>query len=78
MCLYTVYKVAYTLSHKTVKCFLDVFYTKTRLSEGLLPDMKLIEKMFPIILDMKNANRAESFSRMVRKIESPTLISLPP
>ena len=30
-----------------------------RLSQGLLPYMGLLQKMFPSILDMKNANRAE-------------------
>ena len=54
---------------KTAKCFLNAFYTKTRLSQNLLPDMKLLKKIFPTILDMKNANRAQSFLRIVRKIE---------
>ena len=28
---------------------------------GLLPDIELLKKMFPTILDMKNANRAQIF-----------------
>ena len=34
--------------------FLNAFYTKTRLSQGLLPETKLLKKIFPTILDMKN------------------------
>ena len=36
---------------------------------GLLPDIELLKKMFPTILDMKNANRAQKnfFQKIVRK-----------
>ena len=38
-----------------------MFYTKTGLSQGLLPDMELLNKMFPTSFDMKNANIAQRF-----------------
>ena len=50
---------------------------KTRLSQGLLPEMKLFLKIFPTILDMKNYEKVQKkFFRIVRKIERPLLIFL--
>ena len=34
--------------------FLNTFYTKMRLFQGLLPIMELLKKMFPTMLNMKN------------------------
>ena len=50
---------------------------KTRLSQYLLPDMELLQKMFPKMLAMQNAKRAHNhfFLKIVRKTESPILIS---
>ena len=39
---------------ETVQCFINAFFTKTKLSQGLLPNMDVLEKMFPTITDMKN------------------------
>ena len=52
------------------KChkFLFRFYTKTRLSQDLLPEIELLKKLFPKLLDMKNAN-LHIFFKVVRKIE---------
>ena len=44
--------------YELVQYFLNVFYTKTRLSEGLF----LLKTMFPTILDMKNAHRVQNSS----------------
>ena len=44
---------------KTVQYFLNAFYTKTRLSQGLLPDAELLKIMFSAI--MENANRVKNF-----------------
>ena len=41
--------------------FLNTFYTKTELSHSLLSDMKLLKKMFPKMLGMKNVNRVHKF-----------------
>ena len=38
---------------------LNAFYTKLRLPCGLLADKELFEKMFPTMLDMKDANKAQ-------------------
>ena len=37
---------------------INAFYKKTRPSQGLLPDVKLLKKMFSTILDGKKSNRA--------------------
>ena len=37
-----------------MQCFLNAFYTKTRLSQGLLAGMKLLPRMSPTVLGMKN------------------------
>ena len=39
---------------ETVQFFLNVFYTKTRLSQDLPPDMELPKIFFSKILDLKN------------------------
>ena len=39
--------------------FLKVFYAKTRLSQGLLSYMELLENMFSTILGMKNSNKVK-------------------
>ena len=45
---------------KTVQYFLNMFYTKTRLSQDLLPDMGVLKwKMFPSILHIKSANKVQ-------------------
>ena len=33
---------------------------KTKLSQGLLPDMELLEKVFPTILGMENTNKEQN------------------
>ena len=54
-----------------MQSFLNVFYTKTRSSHGLLPYMELLREMFSTISDMKNANSAKRLvSKVVRKIVS--------
>ena len=37
---------------------------KERLSQGLLPDMELLKKIFPAILDMKNANTVQKINKI--------------
>ena len=44
---------------ETVQYLLKTFYMETRLSHGLLHYMELLKKMFPIILNMENANRVQ-------------------
>ena len=39
--------------------FLNALYTKTGMSQVLLPDMELLKKMFPKKLNIKNANRVQ-------------------
>ena len=48
----------------------NAFYIKARLSQDLLPDIELFQKMFPTILNMKNANKKarKLSSKIVRKI----------
>ena len=36
---------------------------KESLSQGLLPDMELIQKIFPTISDMKNANTVQKINK---------------
>ena len=36
---------------------------KERLREGLLPDMELLKKIFPTILNMKNANTVQKINK---------------
>ena len=42
-----------------VQQFLNAFYTKATPPQSLLPDMELLKKMFPPILDMKNGNKVQ-------------------
>ena len=44
---------------ETVQYFLNTFYMKTRLSQDLHLDMELLKKMFPKMLNMKNANKVQ-------------------
>ena len=43
---------------------LDAVNKKTRLSHCLLPGMGRIQKMFPAILDMKNANKVQKIFKL--------------
>ena len=50
----------------------------TGLSQCLLPDMEMLKKMLPIILDIKNANILQKifFFKIVQTIECTILMSL--
>ena len=39
--------------------FLNAFNLQTSVAKGLLPDMKLLQKMFPTILDTENAYKVQ-------------------
>ena len=39
--------------------FLNAFNAQTSLAKGLLPDMKLLQKMFLTILDTENAYKVQ-------------------
>ena len=54
---------------------MNAFYNKTRLTQGLLPDLELFKKMFPSILDINNANKKQKkiFFKIIGKIEWPIL-----
>ena len=49
------------LNRKLYNTFLSAFYAKIRLSQNLHLDMELLKKLFPTILDMKNAKKAVFF-----------------
>ena len=36
---------------------------KERLPQGLLSDMELLKKIFPTILDMRNANKVQKINK---------------
>ena len=60
--------------------FLKTVYMETRLSQDLLHYMELLKKMFPITLNMKNANRVQKdfFFKIAPEIEQLILVSLWP
>ena len=50
--------------------FLNAFHTKIKLFQYLIRDMELLKKIFPGILDTKNANKVQkNFFIIVRKTE---------
>ena len=53
----------------TEQYFLKVFDKKTRLFQGLLPDMELLKKTFPTILVIKNAGKVQKKIKK-KKIEN--------
>lgn len=57
-------------SKKLCNTFQNAFYTKTRLFHSLLPDIELLNKMFPAVLVMSSTSRAQLFFfKMIQKIE---------
>ena len=52
-------EIFHTTNRKLCNTFLTVFCTKAKLSQDLLPDMKVVKKIFPTIVDMKNANKVQ-------------------
>ena len=53
----------------TEQYFLKVFDKKTRLFQGLLPDMELLKKTFPTILVIKNAGKVQKKKKKKKKWE---------
>ena len=67
------------LGNNKLQHFLNAFYTKKRLSPGLLTDIEPPKEMFHTMLDMKNANKKQDKKfKIAIKIERPILVFLSP
>lgn len=56
-----------TIRFWTVQQFLKAFYTRRRLSQDLTSYVELRKKIFPIILDINNANGAHLIKEKLRR-----------